>query len=94
MKDEMNVAWWSKWAGIILKNHPDIWFADELRLKLAMNQVALKNYQAAEADFIILSKEAKPYIAEKAALFVEIMKQKGWVSAPVEKSVPEAVVAK
>ena len=94
MKDEMNAAWWSKWAGIILKNHPEIWFADELRLKLAMNQVALKNYQAAEADFIKLSKEAKPCIAEKAALFVEIMKQKGWVSAPVEKSVPEAVVVK
>ena len=89
MKDEMNAAWWSKWAGIILKNHPDIWFADELRLKLAMNQVALKNYQAAEADFIKLSKEAKPYVAEKAGLFVQIMKQKGWVSAPVEKSVPE-----
>ncbi len=94
MKDEMNAAWWSKWAGIILKNHPDIWFADELRLKLAMNQVALKNYQAAEADFIKLSKEAKPYVAEKAGLFVEIMKQKGWVSAPVEKSTPEAVVVK
>ena len=94
MKDEMNAAWWSKWAGIILKNHPDIWFADELRLRLAMNQVALKNYQTAEADFIKLSKEAKPCIAEKAALFVEIMKQKGWVSAPVEKSVPEAVVVK
>ena len=94
MKDEMNAAWWSKWAGIILKNHPDIWFADELRLRLAMNQVALKNYQAAEADFIKLSKEAKPCIAEKAALFVEIMKQKGWASAPVEKSVPEAVVVK
>jgi len=94
MKDEMNAAWWSKWAGIILKNHPDIWFADELRLKLAMNHVALKNYQTAEADFIKLSKEAKPYIAEKAGLFVEIMKQKGWVSAPVEKSVPEAVVVK
>jgi hypothetical protein len=90
MKDEMNAAWWSKWAGIIIKNHPDIWFADELRLKLAMNQVALKNYQAAEADFIKLSKEAKPCIAEKAGLFVEIMKQKGWISAPVEKSVPEA----
>ena len=88
------IAWRAKWIGIVLKNHPDIWYADHLKLRLAIDQVALKKYQTGESDLEKLSREAMPEVSEKAKAYLSLMKQKGWTSAPVEKSVPEAVVVK
>lgn len=79
LKDKEAADWWAKWYDIILKNHPDIWFADELRLKKAMDQVALKNYQTGAADLEALSKQANPEVAQKAQQLLEAIKQKGWV---------------
>ncbi len=79
LKGKEAADWWSKWIGIILKNHPGIWFADELRLKLAVDQVALKNYQGGAADLEVLSKQAKPDVAQKAQSILDAMKQKGWI---------------
>jgi hypothetical protein len=92
-KGEDNAAWWSKWAEVILKNHPDIWFADELRLKVAINQVALKKYKEGEAELEKLSKETKPYIAEKAEKFLDLMKQKGWITESRTKADEQTVPA-
>jgi len=72
-------GYWAKWIGIILKSHPNIWFADELRLKLAVDQAALKNYQVAAADLEALSKQAKEPVAGKASTLLSAMKQKGWI---------------
>ena len=88
------IDWRAKWIGIVLKNHPDIWYADHLKLRLAIDQIAMKNYQAGESDLDKLSREAMPEVAERAKVYLSLMKQKGWVSAPVEKSAPEAVVVK
>lgn len=85
--------WWAKWYDIILKNHPDIWFADELRLKRAIDQLALKNYQTAEADLGALAKDSKSPMQGKAQLVLDLMKQKGWVkdgSTPPAQPAPAA----
>jgi len=71
--------WKAKWIGIVLKNHPDIWFADDIRLVRALDQIALKNYQAGAADLETLSKEAKPEVAARAKVYLELIKQKGWI---------------
>jgi hypothetical protein len=79
LKGQAAADWWAKWYDIILKNHPDIWFADELRLKKAVDQLCLKNYQAAEADISTLAKDPKSPVQAKAQLVLDLMKQKGWI---------------
>ena len=78
MKGEMNAAWWEKWVNLILKNHPDIWFADELKLKLAVNEIALKKYESGELALEKLAKEGKPNVAERAKELLKVMEEKGW----------------
>ena len=73
------VEWRQKWFGIVLKSHPDIWFADALRLKLAVDQAALRNYQAAQADLEAIAKDDKARMAPKAKEYLSLMKQKGWI---------------
>ena len=73
------LKWRQKWFDIILKNHPDIWFADELRLKKAVDQLALKNYQAGAADLEQLCATAKPEVAARAKVYLGLIKQKGWI---------------
>jgi len=79
LQGDAAAAWWSKWINIILTNHPDIWFADQLRLKRAVDQVALKNYQIGAADLETLSKEATPEVAQKAQKMLDMMRTKGWI---------------
>jgi hypothetical protein len=83
---EMN--WWDKWIGIVLKNHPDIWFADELKLKRAVNLVALGKYAAGAADLHVLACDAKEPVANAAKEFLGIMKEKGWIKAEPSASTP------
>ena len=78
MKGEMNAAWWEKWVNLILKNHPDIWFADELKLRLAVNEIALKRYESGESALEKLAKEGKPNVAERAKELLKVMEEKGW----------------
>ena len=79
LKDKEAADWWAKWYDIILKNHPDIWFADELRLKRAVDQIALKNYQGADAELAALAKDPKSPMQAKAQVVLGLMKQKGWI---------------
>ena len=79
LKGQAAADWWAKWYEIILKNHPDIWFADELRLKKAVDQMCLKNYQAAQADLETLSKDPTFKQKDKAQAYLGLMKQKGWI---------------
>jgi hypothetical protein len=81
LKGKEAVDWWARWYDIILKSHPDIWFADELRLKRAVDQLALKNYQAAQAELELISKDEKAPMAHKAKEYLGLMKQKGWVKS-------------
>lgn len=79
MKGEEAAKWWDKWITIILKNHPDIWFADELRLRRALNQVALKKYDAGAADLKTLARDAKEPVASRARLIIDLIQEKGWI---------------
>lgn len=88
--------WWSKWIGIILKNHPDIWFADELRLKNAVNLIAMKRYQEAETELSKL--EAKDQFQYKGAAkeYLSLMRQEGWIenvkaNEKIETELPKTV---
>jgi hypothetical protein len=78
LKGQAAADWWAKWYDVILKNHPDIWFADEMRLKKAVDQISVKNYQAAQADLEALSKDASFKQKDKAQAYLSLMKQKGW----------------
>lgn len=71
------VEWRQKWFGIVLKSHPDIWFADALRLKLAVDQVALKNYQGGQADLEALAKNEKSPMACNAKALLSLLKERG-----------------
>ena len=66
------------WYDLILKNHPDIWFADQLRLRTALDQITLKNYQAAETDLKAIAQDTKSPMKDKAQQYLDLMKQKGW----------------
>ncbi len=71
--------WRNEWFGIVLKNHPNIWFADDLRLELAVDQITLKNYQAGAAALETLSKGANTRVAAKAKGLLNLCVQKGWI---------------
>jgi hypothetical protein len=73
------IACRSYWYAVILKNHPDIWFADDLRLRSAIDQCTLQNYQAAQADLEAMAKSESVPMAGKAKEYLTLMKQKGWV---------------
>lgn len=67
------------WYAIVLKNHPDIWFADQIRLRSAIDQLALKNNQAAQADLEAIAKSEISDMAPRAKQYLDLMKQKGWI---------------
>jgi hypothetical protein len=85
---EQEMAWWDKWIGVVLKNHPDIWFADELKLKRAINLVRQSKYDAGAVDLQVLARDAKEPVAGAAKEFLGIMKEKGWIKAEPAPSTP------
>ena len=64
------------WLGKALVYHPDIWFADELRLKLALDAYLLNDKAACASKLEDLSAHAKPYVAKKARALLEAMQSK------------------
>ena len=91
LKGQEAADWWTKWYDVILKNHPDIWFADEMRLKRAVDRIALKNYSLAEAELDALAKDPNFKYRDKARLCLDLMKQKGWTAS---KPAPEPVTGR
>ena len=64
------------WLQLVLKNHPDIWFAEEIQLRLATDAYLLQDKAACAAGLEALSEHAKPYVAEKARALLEAMQSK------------------
>jgi hypothetical protein len=79
IRGKVAIAWREKWFGIVLKNHPDIWFANELKLRAAIDQLTLKNYQAARADLEAIAKDDKAPMAPKAKEYLGLMNKQGWI---------------
>lgn len=88
---DQEMKWWDKWIGIVLKNHPDIWFAGELKLKRAVDLVRQGKYDAGAADLQMLAGDTKGPVACAAKEFLGIMKEKGWQKS--ELVTPEKAVA-
>ena len=91
LEGEEVVAWREKWFGIVLSNHPDIWFADELRLRLALDQVALGNQGAGTDQLEALARDANETVGGLAREFLSLMIEKGMIE---RDSVDENLVAK
>jgi hypothetical protein len=71
--------WTAEWIDLVLKTHPDIWFADEMRLRLALDEFIAGKSALGASDLENLAKNAQPYVAEKAGQILALLKQKGIV---------------
>jgi hypothetical protein len=65
--------WRDKWFNLILKNHPDIWFADALRLRKAVEDYSHKKTESSLGEIENLSKNASPDVAKKAKEILEAL---------------------
>lgn len=71
--------WKRQYFGIILQNHPDFPFADQLKLMLALDELALKQYEFAARDLRQVASESKSDMKDKADLCLQLAQQKGWI---------------
>ncbi len=65
------------WMDLVLTNHPAIWFADEIRLKLSLDRYLLGDSDGCAAGLEDLAEHGKPYVAGKAGDLLAAMKAKG-----------------
>lgn len=65
------------WLSAVLRNHPEIWFGDEIRYRLAIDRYRLGQRESGIADLQNLAENGKPYIASTAAELLSAMKAKG-----------------
>ena len=65
------------WLNTVLRNHPEIWFADEIRFKLAIDRYRLGESESSVAELEDLAEHGKPYVATKAGDLLSAMKAKG-----------------
>ncbi len=65
------------WLDLVLRSHPGIWFADELRFKRAYAAFFLGDKDGCEAGLEDLAQHGKPYVASKARELLAAMKAKG-----------------
>jgi len=71
------VKWRKGWFDTILKHHPNIWFADEVRFRIALDDYLLGDTDGCEAGLEDLAEHGKPYVASKAGELLAAMKAKG-----------------
>jgi len=64
------------WMDLVLDRHHDIWFADEIRLRLALDRFQLGDKAACASKLEDLSEHAKPYVSKKARALLEAMQSK------------------
>jgi len=69
--------WRLRWAESILTNHPDIWFADQVRLRAALDHYMLGDKPACAAGLEALADHARPEVAAKAKDLLAAMRAKG-----------------
>jgi len=76
-RPEQAIDWTARWIDIVLKAHPDIWFADELRLRLALDEIAAGKSSLGASNLENLSRTAPPDIAASANRLLTLVKEKG-----------------
>jgi len=87
LSPEEGVLWREKWYSLVLTHHPDIWFADEMRLRLALDQLAIKNTEQATTLLQALAEGAKGRVQKRAGQYLAIMINRGMIK-------PSAIPAK
>ena len=65
------------WMDLVLTNHPAIWFADEIRLRLSLDKYRLNDKDACVAGLEELTDHGRPDVATKAGELLAAMKAKG-----------------
>jgi len=71
------VTWEDRWFDVVLKNHPNIWFSDEVRLKLALDHYLLGDKDGCADSLEELADHGRPDVATKAGDLLSAMKAKG-----------------
>jgi len=66
-----------QWLELVLASHPDIWFADEVRLRLALDRYRLGDREACAAGLEALAAHGRPYVASKAGELLAAMRAEG-----------------
>ncbi len=65
------------WMERVLRSHADIWFADEVRLRLALDRYLLGDKDACAAGLEALAAHGRPYVAAKARELLAAMRAGG-----------------
>ena len=66
-----------RWLDLVVNSHPDIWFADEMRLKLALDRYLLGDPAACAAGLEALAENGRADVAAKARDLLSAMRAKG-----------------
>jgi len=66
-----------RWFELALKHHPNIWFADEIRLRLALDRYRLGDKAACAADLEALAEHGRADVAAKARGLLAALRAKG-----------------
>ena len=74
-----------RWLDLVLDQHPNIWFADEVRLRLALNRYRLGDKYASVVGLEELAEHGRPDISAKAKALLAAMKAKGMLPEEGEK---------
>ncbi len=65
------------WMELVLKHHPDAWFADEIRLRLALDRYRLGDPVVCAAGLEELAENGRTDVAAKARDLLSAMRAKG-----------------
>ena len=74
-----------QWLEIALENHPDIWFADDIRLTLAGDAYLLGDKDRCRSLLEELIVGGRPFVAGKARELLDGMIENGMLPAPTPK---------
>jgi hypothetical protein len=69
--------WKLAWCDKILEDHPNVWFADDVRYVRAIYLVQSGDMKSCEAGLVELVEHGRPYAAERAGELLADMKAKG-----------------
>ena len=70
-------SWRARWGERILKHHPNIWFADQVRFRLALDRYLLGDKPACAAGLEALAEHGRPEVGAKAKDLLAAMRAKG-----------------
>jgi len=77
------LEWRDGWFETVLKHHPDLWFADEIRLRLALDRYVVGDKEDSIARLENLAQHGGHGIASKASELLAALKEKGMLESAI-----------